>query len=154
MYGDQVQETLKQPISDAKTIGIMGCGRIGSAIAVSLCQQGHKIIVIENDVPAFDRIPSALTENGNITLIDGDGTLESDLLKGSLQDTDIFVAATGKDSSNVMGGQIAKHILMVPTVICIIRDTTLSEMYSKLGIQTINTVDVIIDLILHAIKEV
>lgn len=149
-----MQETLKQPISDSKTIAVIGCGRIGSAIAVSLCQQGHKIIIIENDVTAFDRIPSTLLEDGNITLRDGDGTLESDLLKASLQDADIFVAATGKDSSNVMGGQIAKHILMIPTVICIIRDTTLSEMYSKLGIQTINTVDMMVDLILHTIEEV
>ena len=149
-----MQETLKQPISDSKTIAVIGCGRIGSAIAVSLCQQGHKIIIIENDLTAFDRIPSTLLEDGNIILRDGDGTLESDLLKASLQDADIFVAATGKDSSNVMGGQIAKHILMIPTVICIIRDTTLSEMYSKLGIQTINTVDMMVDLILHTIEEV
>ena len=80
----------------------------------------------------------------------GDGTLESDLRKASTQDADMFIAVSGKDSWNAMGAQIAKHILMVPTVICRMNDPVRNEMYSQLGLVTISATGLVTDMILEA----
>ncbi|HEV7148773.1 MAG TPA: NAD-binding protein, partial [Pedococcus sp.] len=38
---------------------IMGCGRVGSSLAVSLESQGHDVAVIDQDETAFRRLGSS-----------------------------------------------------------------------------------------------
>ena len=128
----------------------MGCGRVGASIAAALYERGHSLRVLDPDVAAFDRLPSGAIDDGHVVPIVGDGTLESDLRKAATQDADMFIAVSGKDSWNAMGAQIAKHILLVPTVICRMNDPVRNEMYSELGLVTISATGLVTDMILEA----
>ncbi len=141
---------LTQPDINSRSVVIMGCGRVGTSIAVALYEQGHNLHVLDPDVAAFDRLPSRAIEEGHVVPIVGDGTLESDLRKASTQDADMFIAVSGKDSWNAMGAQIAKHILLVPTVICRMNDPVRNEMYSQLGLVTVSATELVTDIILEA----
>ena len=128
---------------------VMGCGRVGSEIAKALYERGYVVRVLDPDVNAFDRLPSGAVEGGHIVPVIGDGTLESDLRMVSAQDADMFIAACGSDSRNAMSAQIAQHILMVQKVICRMDDPALQEMYSSLGLVTINVTGLISQIILR-----
>ena len=127
----------------------MGCGRVGSAITKALYERGYIVRVLDTDANAFDRLPTGAVEDGHIVPVIGDGTLESDLRMVSAQDADMFIATCGSDSRNAMSAQIAQHILMVPKVICRMDDPALGEMYSSLGLVTINVTGLISRTILE-----
>ena len=44
-------------------IVVVGCGRVGAAIAADLDTRGHRVTIIDVSTDAFDRLPS--TFNGN-----------------------------------------------------------------------------------------
>ena len=54
---------------------IVGCGRVGAALADELDRAGHEVIIIDPSTSAFDRLPS--TFGG--TALRGDGTDEDTL---------------------------------------------------------------------------
>ena len=137
-----------RPSSPRGTVVVMGCGRVGSAITKALYERGYIVRVLDTDASAFDRLPSGAVEGGHIIPVIGNGTLESDLRMVSAQDADMFVAASGSDSRNAMSAQIAQHTLMVPKVICRVDDPALEEMYSSLGLVTINVTGLISQMIL------
>ena len=114
--------SIDQTARGARSAVVMGCGRIGTSVAVALVERGCAVRVLDVDSAAFDLLPPGTVEAGQIVPVVGDGTLESDLKSASVQDADVFVAVAGKDSFNALAAQLAKHILQVPTVIC--RKTT------------------------------
>ena len=142
------------PGSRRGTAVVVGCGRVGSSITIALYERGHTIRVLDPDDTAFDRLPLGAVDDGDVIPIVGDGTLESDLRRASAQDADVFIAACGSDSRNVMAAQIAQHILAVPKVICRVDDPALEEMYSSLGLFTINVTGMITEMILEGVSEV
>ena len=138
-----------RPGSPRGTAVVMGCGRVGSAVTRMLYERGYIVRVLDPDAHAFDRLPSGAVEDGHIVPVVGDGTLEADLRVVSAQDADMFIAACGSDSRNAMSAQIAQHILMVPKVICRMDDPALAEMYSGLGLATVNVTGLIGEMILE-----
>ncbi len=113
---------------------IMGCGRVGAQLASMLCEDGHKVTVLDIDQYSFRR----LSENFCGTALVGDGTDEDTLKKAGIEDADVFVSVTQGDNRNVMAAQIAKHIFNVSKVVCRIYDPLRQEMYSTLGLQTMS----------------
>jgi trk system potassium uptake protein TrkA len=114
-------------------IVIMGCGRVGSRLAVELDGDGHSVTVLDTDAYSFRRLPS--TFHGTALL--GNGIDHDHLKKAGIETADIFFALTQGDNRNVMAAQIAKHIFNVPRSICRIYDPLRAELYSHLGLETI-----------------
>ncbi len=115
-------------------IVIMGCGRVGSQLAIWLDGDGHQVTIFDNDTYSFRRLPS--TFKG--TALVGNGLDEEVLKKAGIEQADAFVAVTQGDNRNVMAAQIAKHIFNVPRVICRIYDPLRRDLYSTLGLETIS----------------
>ena len=137
----------------SRNVVIMGCGRVGASMAAALWERAYNLRVLDPDIASFDRLPSSAIEAGQIVPIVGDGTLEADLRKASTQDADIFIAVAGRDSPNALGAQIAKHVLLVPTVICRMNDPVRNEMYSQLGLISISATGLVTEMILEAIGD-
>ena len=78
-----------------------------------------------------------------------DITLESDLRKTGVQDTDVFIATAGSDAVNIMAAQIARHILEVNSVLCRLDDPVKRQMYEDLDITTISHTEILRDLALE-----
>ena len=129
---------------------IMGCGRVGISAAAALSQEGYELRILDTDVSAFDLLPQGLLEEGYVVPVVADGTLESGLREAYVQDADLFIAVTGRDSANALAVQIARHLIGVTNVICRIDDPARREMYDQLGLTTICATQLVTDAIVKS----
>lgn len=117
---------------------IVGCGRVGSHLALQLSQEGHQVTIIDRDPSQFGRAQArgVLTNDfpGNVVI--GDGTDSELLRRAGIESADAFIAVTEGDNRNIMAAQIAKVVYKVPKVVCRIYDPIRERIYQKLGLQT------------------
>lgn len=85
---------------------IVGCGKVGEAIAAALCGEGHDICVIDTNKEVVDRVTYALDVLG----ICGDGTLYEILSEAGAESADMIVATTSRDEVNMLSCIIAKDM--------------------------------------------
>jgi trk system potassium uptake protein TrkA len=113
---------------------IMGCGRVGAALASDLSDEGDDVTVLDVDPAAFRFLP----ETFKGTTVIGNGIDLDALKKLRLDEADAFVSTTRGDNRNVMAAQIAKHIFGVKVVATRVFDPLREEMYRNMGLRTIN----------------
>jgi trk system potassium uptake protein TrkA len=126
-----------------KTV-IVGCGRVGAAVAEALDRAGHEVIVIDRLTSAFDKLESSFRGNA----IRGDGTDEDMLRRAGAEGADLFLALTEGDNRNVMAAQLASEALSVHQVVAKVNDPLRAEAYAALGLATICRTDLMLDAIL------
>ena len=114
-------------------ICIMGCGRVGAALAEEYHRQGHEVYVIDMNQDAFSRLTSEQIRNRALL---GDGTDPSTLKRARIEEAQVFIAVTNGDNRNILAAQLAKKY-KVPQVICRIYDPKRHEAYKTLGITSI-----------------
>ncbi len=114
---------------------IMGCGRVGAQLAMTLDREGHTVTVLDLKQEAFSRRLSP--EFGGRAIV-GNGIDMDTLRRAGIDSADAFVAVTQGDNRNVMAAQIAQHLFNVPKVVCRIYDPIREEIYHTLGIETIS----------------
>ena len=132
---------------------IMGCGRTGSRVATSLVGEGDRVFVIESDLSQVGRLPQSLVDEGAITVVNGDGTTSETLAQAEIEEADIFIAVSGRDTVNGLAAQKAKEIYGVGKALARIRDPALAELYSLLGIDVIGTTDLTVHQIVGTVAE-
>lgn len=132
---------------------IMGCGRTGLRVAVSLAGEGDRVTVIETEPAQIARLPQSLVDGGAITVVNGDGTTSEALAQAEIEEADIFIAVSGRDAVNGLAAQKAKEIYGVGKVIARVKDTSLAELYSALGLEIVCTTDLGVQRILGALSE-
>ena len=115
-------------------IVILGCGRVGSALATKLDQAGHTVSIIDFSSDSFQRLSS---DFGGETIL-GNGVDEEVLIRAGIKEADAFAAVTNGDNRNIMASQIAKEIFKVNKVVCRIYDPIREETYHELGLETIS----------------
>lgn len=112
---------------------IMGCGRVGAALAALLDSEGHDVTVMDVDAYSFRRLPVEFRGTAMV----GNGIDEDALRRAGIEEAEAFAAVTQGDNRNVMAAQIALHIFHVPKVVCRIYDPIREETYRTLGLRTI-----------------
>ena len=112
---------------------IVGCGRVGAALADELDRAGWQVLIIDRLTAAFDRLPP--TFRG--TALRGDGTDEDTLRRAGAENADIFLALTEGDNRNVMAAQLGIESLGSRRVIAKINDPVRAEAYAHLGIASL-----------------
>jgi trk system potassium uptake protein TrkA len=115
-------------------IVIMGCGRVGSALAARLSDEGHEVTVLDVQADSFRRLPSDFKGKKHV----GNGIDQDVLARIGVGEADAFIAVTQGDNRNVLATQVAKHIFGVPRTLCRIYDPIREEMYRELGLETIS----------------
>jgi trk system potassium uptake protein TrkA len=115
---------------------IMGCGRVGSSLALSLEAQGHDVAVIDQEESAFRRLGSAF-EGRRIT---GVGFDRDTLEEAGIRDAYAFAAVSSGDNSNILAARVARETFGVEHVVARIYDPGRAEVYQRLGIPTVATV--------------
>ena len=113
---------------------IMGCGRVGAALASDLNRDGNEVTILDIDASAF----RFLSDDFNGIRVVGNGIDVDVLRRIRLERADAFVSATRGDNRNVMAAQIAKHIFGVKVVASRVFDPLREEMYRNMGLRTIN----------------
>src|SRR5207249_4591503 len=117
----------------AVKIVILGCGRVGAALATMMDRAGHQVSIIDYSNEAFRRLDPKF---GGETFI-GNGVDEEILTRAGIKDADAFAAVTNGDNRNIMASQIAKEIFNVKKVDCRVYDLMRQTTYHELGIDTI-----------------
>ena len=115
---------------------IMGCGRVGSALAQHLSIEEQDVCVIDRDPDARELLPPNFT--GRFLI--GNGYNRGLLEQAGIGDADAFVAVTSGDNTNIVGARIAKDDYHVPLVVARIYDPGRADIYHDLGITTVASV--------------
>jgi len=114
----------------------MGCGRVGSTLAVSLESQGHDVAVIDSNSAAFRRLGSGF-EGKRVT---GLGFDRDTLTEAGIENAYAFAAVSSGDNSNILAARVARETYGVEHVVARIYDPGRAAIYQRLGIPTVGTV--------------
>src|ERR1035437_2246445 len=102
----------------------MGCGRVGSTLALSLERQGHDVAVIDSNSAAFR----------------GLGFDRDTLIEAGVENAYAFAAVSSGDNSNILAARVARETYGVEHVVARIYDPGRAAIYQRLGIPTVGTV--------------
>ncbi|MFB6666462.1 potassium channel family protein [Streptomyces parvus] len=117
-------------------IVIMGCGRVGAALAQTLEQQRHTVAVIDQDPTAFRRLGSGFGGRR----VTGIGFDQDTLREAGIEDAGAFAAVSSGDNSNIIAARVAREMFSIENVAARIYDPRRAEVYQRLGIPTVATV--------------
>jgi trk system potassium uptake protein len=135
---------------------VVGCGRVGSAIAKAMLAEGHEVSVLDEDPEAIallnrdDSDGGWEDKGGRFTV----GTaLEIDaLLEAGIEDADAFVASTDGDNTNLVIAQIAKRRFDIERVVVRVLDPARARWYAEQGLQTVCPTQTAIELLEAAVR--
>ena len=117
---------------------IVGAGNIGSLLAQTISNLGHKVTIIEKNFEAASSLPRGRVNSGVLKVIHSDGSTASAMIEADVANAEVFIAATGKDSLNGLTAQKAKTIFGIKQVMTVVKDPDAKNLYDSLGITTIN----------------
>jgi trk system potassium uptake protein len=121
------------PASPHEDIIIVGCGRVGVELALSINRQGHNVAVMDENTRAFDRLGPDF--RGRTVLGDA---LDYDALKrAGIETAHGLAAVTASDSANVVVARVARDMFKVEHVISRVYDPARAPIYEMLGLQTV-----------------
>ena len=118
----------------SKHIVIVGCGRLGGALANRLSKSGHRVVVVDQREIAFDKLS---TDFSGFKLI-GDAVELHILKQAKIEQADYLFATTTSDNTNLMVAQVARTIFNVPQVVARVFDPRREEIYRDFGVETIS----------------
>ncbi|HMC42894.1 MAG TPA: TrkA family potassium uptake protein [Acidimicrobiales bacterium] len=116
---------------------VVGCGRVGSELAVLLERDGHSVAVIDKDRRAFQkRLPERWTGRAVV----GFGFDRDHLEQAGIREASALAAVTSGDNSNILTARIARETYEIANVVARIYDPRRALIYQRLGIPTVATV--------------
>ncbi len=119
---------------------IVGCGRVGSAVAKRALGAGHDVSVIDSDPLSHERLDKDQTSTwedagGRFTV--GTALEIEGLIAAGIESADVFLAATSGDNTNLVIAQIAQRRFNVPRVVVRVADPARAAWYAEQGLLTI-----------------
>jgi trk system potassium uptake protein TrkA len=133
---DRPQLGHQEPRRASVHVVIMGCGRVGSTLALSLEKRGHSVSVIDRDPDSFRRLGADF----NGLTITGIGFDRDVLVAAGVERAEGFAAVSNGDNSNIISARLARETYGVRRVVARIYDSKRAEVYERLGIPTVATV--------------
>lgn len=113
---------------------IVGCGRVGVELALSL-HQNHWVTVIDRNAPSFDRL--GLHFSGRT--VQGHGMDRITLERAGIETADALAAVTSSDNVNAIVARIAQDIFNVKRVVARVYNPRRMPIYEKLNLQTVSS---------------
>ena len=130
---------------------ICGAGRVGFTIAKQLTEQNHSITIIDQSSEDIQKINDSL----DVKAIVGKATMPSVLEKAHNDETDMIIAVTKNDETNMLICQIAYSLFKIPKKIARIRTQDyLNPRFEKIYNKENLPIDVIISPELEIAKSI
>ncbi len=127
---------------------VIGCGRVGSSIALQLQREGWDVTVVDENEDALSR----LGEHWPGSFLVGHG-MDVDLLReAGIEDADAVVAATDGDNTNIVIGQVAQKRFDIRCVIVRVLDPARADFYTARGLRTVCPTKTAIDTLTEAVR--
>ena len=83
---------------------LVGCGKVGTALARQLSEEGHNVTVIDTNKARVEHI----SESYDVMGIAGNGSSITTLSEAGIEEADVFIAVTGSDELNLLCCMFAK----------------------------------------------
>ena len=113
---------------------VVGCGRVGSAVAQALDGAGWEVAVIDENEEALTR----LGKNWRHDFVVGHGMDASVLERAGIDGADALVAATDGDNTNLVVAQVATKRYGVESVAARILDPGRADFYAGKGFDIVS----------------
>jgi len=110
---------------------VIGYGRVGRKFVERVDTNIHELTVIDREGNIFEDLP----RESNIQFLSGNAIDEDLLREAGAEKTDVLLALTRDENTNLMIAQIAKVIFNVPKVLAIIYDPEREASFHELGIE-------------------
>jgi trk system potassium uptake protein TrkA len=127
---------------------VIGCGRVGSAVAKQLDREGWDVNAVDEREEALNR----LGENwaGGFTV--GHGMDVDVLRRAGIEDADAVVVATDGDNTNLVVGQVAQKRFGIECVVVRVLDPARAEFYASRGLRTVCPTSSAIEVLTEAAR--
>ncbi len=127
---------------------VVGCGRVGSAVALELDRTGWEVTAIDEDEGALQR----LGEHWSGGFVVGHG-MDTDVLReAGIEEANAVVVSTDGDNSNLVIGQIAQKQFGIETTIVRVLDPARAKVYASLGLRTVSPTSTAIEILTEAVR--
>ena len=126
---------------------VVGCGRVGSAVASRLAAEGGTVSVIDQSMESFNRLDPAFPGDR----VEGHALDEDTLCHAGITHADACVVCTDGDNTNLVTAQIVKRKYGVVTTVARVLDPGRAELYAKLGLSTVCPTTTAIDTLSDAV---
>ena len=127
---------------------IIGCGRVGSSIALQLQREGWDVTVVDENEDALAR----LGEHWPGAFIVGHGMDVTLLREAGIEEADAVVAATDGDNTNIVIAQVAQKRFDIECVVARVLDPARADFYNARGLRTVCPTKTAIDSLMDAVR--
>jgi trk system potassium uptake protein len=128
---------------------IAGGGKVGYYLSKTLVDDGHELLLIEQDKGEVGRLQEELGE----VVMRGDASEMRTMKDAGMERADVVVAVTGDDGDNLVISQLAKQKFGVPKTISRVNNPKNEELFHRLGIDlTVVSTKIIYNLIEQQIE--
>jgi trk system potassium uptake protein TrkA len=126
---------------------VIGCGRVGSSVALELNRLGWEVTAIDEKEDALQR----LGENWSGGFVVGHGMDLAVLREAGIEEADAVVVATDGDNTNLVIGQVAKKRFGIVTTVVRVLDPARAALYEDLGLWTVCPTSTAIKILTDAV---
>jgi trk system potassium uptake protein TrkA len=123
---------------------ILGCGRVGNALAKYFFDQGHQVSVIDSNQ---DALQGLVDSEFSGTLVKGYGEDQDKLRAAGATGADLFIAVTDSDNINIFSAEVAVKEFKVKRAIARVDDQVKAGLFIAYGIETVSPVELTISKI-------
>lgn len=114
---------------------VVGCGRLGSALAYRLFRAGHSVAVIDSSPESFGNLPPDFSGR----LHEGDALSQDVLIRAGIETADALAAVTSSDAINAVVARVAREVYHVPNVVARNYDPRYRVLFEELELQVISS---------------
>ena len=127
---------------------IIGCGRVGSSVALNLRAAGWGVTVIDEREEALGRLGDDWAGEFHV----GHGMDIQLLRSAGIEDADAVVVTTDGDNSNLVIGQMAQKQFDVRSVVVRVLDPARAEFFKSRGLNVVCPTSSAIETLTNAVR--
>ena len=127
---------------------VIGCGRVGSAVALQLAAEGWDVACLDEKEEALIRLGSGW--HGRFVV--GHGMDIEVLREAGIEDADAVVVATDGDNTNIVIGQVVQKRYGISCVVVRVLDPKRADFYAKRGMRTVCPTQTAVSVMTDAVR--
>ena len=128
---------------------VIGCGRVGSAVAKDLFASGWEVTAVDESEDALARL-GPVWKGGFVV---GHGMDASVLERAGIDQADAAVVSTNGDNTNLVIGHVLQKRYEIPCVVVRVLDPARAEFYASRGLRTVCPTETAISVLLDTVRE-
>ena len=127
---------------------VVGCGRVGSAVAKGLVAHGWQVTAVDQNEDALMRLGADWP--GGFVI--GHGMDTRVLEEAGVTEADAAVVATNGDNTNLVIGQVLQKRYEIGTVVVRVLDPARAAFYAERGLNTVCPTQTAISVLLDTVR--